>query len=502
MLRRTFMVVALTGVLFSSAACAQSKNPVAEKAVVPAAEEAAATVPAAAIAAESSTESPIVEALNAQMDAAVAEQSSELPDAESGAEDLLLSESGEVSLDFRDADIQNVLKILSYKSGVNIVAGPEVTGLVTIKLGKVPWKQALDVILQTYGYTYEQRGNIIVVTTVENMKKRREDTALLAEQEPLQTRTFIMNYAKASDTLASIEKMRTERGSINYDERTNTIIVRDTSANVELIAEVIRKLDSATPQILIETKIIETTLSNTENLGISWTVQGTVSGMKRPTIFPYTNQSSNVGFIPDAIPAVTGTSNFTYGTIDLTSFQAALELLSSRSDTNILSNPRIVTLDNQTAKIEVGTDRPIPNYSYNEEQGSYQVDGFQWRTIGIIFSVTPHVNSKGFVTLDLSPEVSELAGTVPFDNIDLPLVGKKTANTRVMVKDGDTLVIGGLIKDEQTDIKRKVPFLGDIPIFGWFFQKTEKTVTKTDLLIFLTPHIITPDTAAKTEKAK
>jgi len=95
-----------------------------------------------------------------------------------------------------------------------------------------------------------------------------------------------------------------------------------------------------------------------------------------------------------------------------------------------------------------------------------------------------------------------LAGTVPFDNIDLPLVGKKTANTRVMVKDGDTLVIGGLIKDEQTDIKRKVPFLGDIPIFGWFFQKTEKTVTKTDLLIFLTPHIITPDTAAKTEKAK
>jgi len=419
-----------------------------------------------------------------------------LPPAPVVSEEVKMSAEGEVSLDFRDADIQNVMKILSYKSGVNIVAGPEVTGLVTIKLNNVPWKQALDVILQAYGYAYEQRGNIIVVTTIENMKKRREDSSALAEQEPLMTKTFVLNYSKASEVIASIEKMKTARGSINYDERTNTIIVRDTASNIDLISEVVKRLDTMTPQVLIETKIVETTLGNTENLGISWTLQAKTSGTKRPMVWPFKGRHTDDKYVPDNIPAAAA-STFTYGTLDFSGLSAALEILSSRSDTNILSNPRIVTLDNQTAKIEVGTDRPIPNYSYNEERGTYNVDGFNWRTIGIIFSVTPHVNSAGYITLDLSPEVSELAGTVAFDNIDLPLVSKKVTKTRVMVKDGETLVIGGLIKDEVTETKRKVPILGDIPILGYAFKKTDKAVTKTDLLIFLTPHIITPEKPAK-----
>ena len=123
-----------------------------------------------------------------------------------------------VSLDFRDADIANVLKILSYKSGVNIVVGPEVTGLVTIQLNDVPWKQALEVVLETYGYAYEQKGNIITVTTVENLKLRRENAIILAEQEPVETKTFTLNFGRASEIVASIEKMKSERGSINYDK--------------------------------------------------------------------------------------------------------------------------------------------------------------------------------------------------------------------------------------------------------------------------------------------
>src|SRR3989344_840457 len=134
---------------------------------------------------------------------------------------------GNVSLDFRDADISNVLKILSYKSGVNIVVGPEVTGLVTIQLNDVPWKQALEIVLETYGYAYEQKGNIITVTTVENLKQRRENAILLAEQEPVETETFTLNFGRASEVIASIEKMKSERGSINYDERTNPLLARD-----------------------------------------------------------------------------------------------------------------------------------------------------------------------------------------------------------------------------------------------------------------------------------
>jgi len=149
-------------------------------------------------------------------------------ESQQGVEDSATTK-GNVSLDFREADIRNVFKILAFKSGTNIVASPEVTGVISIQLTDVPWQQALDVIVQTYGYAYEKRGTIVVVMTVEDMKKRREDNMLLAEQEPLETRTYILNFGKASEIIASIEKMKSDRGSINFDERTNTIIATDTA---------------------------------------------------------------------------------------------------------------------------------------------------------------------------------------------------------------------------------------------------------------------------------
>lgn len=414
-------------------------------------------------------------------------------------EDVSISQEGNVSLDFRDADIQNVLRILAYKSGVNIVAGPDVTGLVTIQLTSVPWKQALDVILQTYGYAYEQRGNIITVTTVENLKKRREDAVILSDQEPLDTKTFVLNYAKASDIIESIEKMKTERGSINYDERTNSLVVRDISSNVDLIAEVIKDLDTITPQVLIEAKIVETTLSNTEKLGIDWVTAATITGAKRPHIWPFTVDTANK-YIPTNIPSA-GSSEFSYGTLNFSQLQAVLELLRSRTDTNILSNPRIVTLDNQTARIVVGSQYPIPQYTYNEEQARLQVSGWEYKDIGIIFEVTPHVNNAGYVSLELEPKVTEILDFVKVENTSLPRLSTEAAKTTVMIKDGETLVIAGLIKDQATDIKNKTPILGDIPILGLIFQKTSKTITKTDLLIFLTPHIISSeDSEDKKEK--
>jgi len=408
-----------------------------------------------------------------------------------GVSDDDVTAEGNVSLDFRDADIQNVLRILSYKSGLNIVTGPEVTGLVTIKLKDVPWRQALEVILQTYGYAYEQKGNIITVTTIENMKKRREDAMVLSEQEPLVTRTFVLNYAKATDVISSIEKMQTDRGSINYDERTNALIVRDIPSNVELIAEVIGRLDATTPQVLIEAKIVETTLSNTENMGINWVTQATAKAAKRPTTWPFTD-STEVKYNSDDFPGA-ATTDFSYGTLDFSQLSAVMELLRSRTDTNILSNPRIVTLDNQEARIVVGSQYPLPQYTYNEEQARLQVNGWEYKDIGIIFIVTPHVNNAGYITVDLEPKVTEILDFVTVENTSLPRLSTEEAKTSVMIKDGETLVIAGLIKDKVTDIKKKTPLLGDIPLLGLIFQKTEKTVTKTDLLIFLTPHIINPE---------
>jgi type IV pilus assembly protein PilQ len=423
-----------------------------------------------------------------------AEQATTTPPAPAVDENMSVSETGLISLDFRDADIQNVLRILSYKSGVNIVAGPEVTGLVTIKLQEVPWTRALQVVLETYGYASEQKDNIITVTTVENLKKRREDAVSLSEQEPLITKTFILNYAKAANIIESIEKMRTDRGSINFDERTNSIIVRDIPGNVDLIGEVIVKLDATTPQVLIEAKIVETTLSNTDNLGVDWVAQAGISGSARPHTFPFTEHTSQKYMKSDDFPGASD-GDFSYGTLSFKQMEAVLELLSSRTDTNVLSNPRIVTLDNQKAKITVGSQYPIPIYDYNEEQAQLQVSGWEYKDIGVIFEVTPHVNNAGFITVDLDPKVTAILDFVTVENTSLPRLSTEEAHTSVMIKNGETLVIAGLIKDQVTDIKRKVPFLGDIPILGWAFQKTEKTSSKTDLLIFLTPHIISNEAA-------
>ncbi len=410
-----------------------------------------------------------------------------------------VSQPGNVTLDFRDADIRNVLKILSYKSGVNIVAGPEVTGMVTIQLNDVPWEQALKVILETYGYSYDRKDKIIIVTTIENLKKRREDAQLLAEQEPLMTKTFILNYAKASTVIQSIQKMLTTRGSINFDERTNAIIIRDTPTNIELIEKVVPTLDQTTPQVLIEGKVVETTLNNAENMGIDWVAKATISGTERATVWPFTTHSSNK-YLPDDIPEA-GDEEFTYGTLNFSQLQAVLELLSSRTDTHILSNPRIVTLDNQKANITVGTQYPIPSYTYNEEQARLQVSGWEYKDIGIIFEVTPHVNNAGYVTLDINPKITDILDYVTVENTQLPRLSNESVKTQIMIKGGDTLVIAGLIKDKTIDLKKKIPLLGDIPVAGLLFQKKEKTVLKTELLIFMTPHIITPDVKADSSKS-
>ena len=418
------------------------------------------------------------------------------------SDSVSISESGNVSFDFRDADIRNVFKILSFKSGVNIVASPEVQGVVTIQLNEVPWKQALEVIVQTYGFAYDQKGNIITVTTVENLKQRREDAMVLQEQVPLQTQTIILNFARASEIIESIEKMKSDRGNINFDERTNSIIITDTPEQVELMSGVIEDLDRTTPQVLIEAKIVETNFTDTENLGIDWVTQASASGSQRPITWPFDSNGSSNRFATDPFPGpdtTEGNANteFTYGTLNFSQVQAVFELLKSRSDTDILQNPRIVTLDNQPAEITVGSQYPIPTYTYNEEQARLQVSGWEYKDIGIIFNVTPHVNNAGFITLEVQPKITAILDFVTVENTTLPRLSNESTKTRVLIKDGDTLVIAGLITDQVTETKKKTPILGDIPIVGLAFTKTEESVTKTDLIIFITPHIVTPEIASK-----
>jgi type IV pilus assembly protein PilQ len=405
--------------------------------------------------------------------------------------ETMLSEDGLVSLDFREADIRNVLKILSMRSGMNIVAGPEVVATVSIQLTDVPWQEALDVILQTYGYGYEQRGKILMVTTIEDLKKRREDAMILADQQPLETQIFPLNFATAGEVVSSLEAMISDRGSVQIDERTNTVIVTDTGDKLKGIKTVVERLDETTPQVLIEAKIVETTFSDTDNLGIDWVTQVSLNGASRPTTFPFASNTSNK-YLSNSFPAAES-ADFSFGTLSFSQVQAVFEALKTRSDTNILSSPRIVTLDNQPAQITVGSQYPVPTYTYNEDQAALQVSGWEYMDIGIIFDTTPHVNNAGFVTLEIEPKITSILDFVTVENTSLPRLSNESATTTVLVKDGETLVIAGLVKDQVTETRKRVPFLGDIPVLGYVFQKKANTTTKTDLMIFMTPHIITPD---------
>jgi len=436
--------------------------------------------------------------------------------------------SQNVTLDFKDADIRNVLRIISYKAGINIVATPEVIGNVSIRLSDIPWERALDTIVKTYGFGYEWLNNkVIMVSTLEKLSQQRKAEEDAAEKEPLDTLAFTLNFTKADDIKTAIEKLISSRGKITLEPRTNTLLITDTKSNLIKISEIVRKLDKITPQVMIEAKIIETTLGSAEKLGIDWNLKVTMSGSKRPTTFPFKanavgTQSENFPLVktPAELSRVTTTQTdaqsgtvlntttteqlfnrlansfpsvaenlFTFGTLDMTQVQAILEILNQRTDTKVLSNPRIATLNNREAKILVGSIVPIPNYEYSKDTGTRVVSGYTNQQIGIGMTVTPNINEHDYITLNVKPTIDQITGFTGPNN-ERPIISTRNAETNVMIKDGQTLVIGGLISENKIKYNKKIPILGDIPGLKYFFSKKEDSINRTELLIFITPHIV------------
>ncbi len=403
--------------------------------------------------------------------------------------------AGNITVDFKGADIHDVLKIISYKSGVNIVAGKEVMGIVTIRLVNVPWERALEVILKNNGFVYERDEDIIRVTTVENLSK-----------EELATEIFILNYAKAKNITEAISEILTGRGRVKFDQRTNQVVVTDVPTNLYKISKVIKKLDKKTAQVMIEAKVIETVLDDDENLGINWTLQASATGASRPMIFPFAfdktygktgkeyfpkvNQTGDfAGSVENGFPYATST-DFSFGTLSFTQLQAALEILKSRSNTKTLSNPKIVTLNNKEAIIHVGEDYNIPLYERNSSTGQMEITGYQTEKVGVKLTVTPHINAQEEIVVDLHPEISAFLRFDSYGNVNAPVFSTRETNTQIMVKDGETIAIGGLIREQAVDSVRKVPILGDLPLLKYVFSKTTKTVDTTDLMIFVTVKLV------------
>lgn len=449
------------------------------------------------------------------------------------AEEAVAVEPGNVTVNFKGADIRTVLAYISEVSGVDIVPAPDVKGLVDLKLTNKPWKVALDIILRNYGFAYEREGDVIRVVTVDKLK-----------QEELATQAFNLNYGKSKDVVNSIKNILTDRGKVMYDERTNIVLVTDIPTNIYKIGQIIERLDKKTDQVLIEARVIETVLDDTEKLGIDWNAKFTISGAKRPTTIPFeafkipffNKGKEGQAYFPQGLTtsplsttvgtggATTSTQaaqfpsqaegwfgfpftskdEFTFGTLDFSEFKAVLELIKARSNTDIVSNPRIATLNNSEALINVGQTLNLPKYERNSSTGKMEITGYEKKDLGIILKVTPHINEKGEIVVELAPEISDLLRYDVLDKasgIVAPVFSARQAKTQVRIKDGDTIFIGGLIKENDVDTKKKLPFLGDlfgdIPYLGLFFTKKETVKQKTELIFFITVNLMATDKEIK-----
>ncbi len=434
------------------------------------------------------------------------------------------ADSTNITLDFKDADIGTVLRVMSLKSNVNIVAGPEVKGTVTIRLENVPWEKALEVVLRTYGYVFERDGNIIRVTTRDNLAA-----------EPLITQTYVLNYTKAQEVQAAVTDMLTERGRIKVAERTNALVISDIPTNLYSIREIIKKLDKRTPQAFIDSRIVKTSVGSTENLGIEWKTGGTsnnvfsLTGSSRPTTFPFASQPGATNTVDEAInkyaqqffpvnsssttvggadfpnrtfplPALATPTNstYTFGTLSFSGFNNILQMLKSRSNTKVLSNPRVVVLNNQPAEIHVGDNIPLPKFETNETTGRLVVSGFSYDIkTGVFMKVTPHINSEDEILVDLQPSVNSTNGTISFNaDLSAPIINETTAKSQVLIRSGETIAIGGLLTDNVQIAEAKVPYLGDMPLLGKLFRSKRQTAgsgnSKDETLFFVT--VTTVDT--------
>jgi type II secretory pathway component GspD/PulD (secretin) len=258
--------------------------------------------------------------------------------------------------------------------------------------------------------------------------------------------------------------------------------------------------------IAIEAKLVETTLGDDERLGFDWQARATATGAILPHTFPFPksagtgdftaepNPNSQVGgggpaFPPGQAFPYGSPGDFTFGKLNFQEFTVALELLNQQSSTNLVSAPKVTTLDNQQAEIVVGTVVPVARYERLKETGTLEVTGYDEKKIGVRLVVTPHVAEDSTIVLTVSPEISEILEYRGQFN-ERPVTSTRTASTQVVMQSGETVMIGGLIKTVEGEVVRKVPFLGDIPLLGLLFKHRTKTKQKVDLMIFITPHLL------------
>jgi type IV pilus assembly protein PilQ len=439
-----------------------------------------------------------------------------------------------ISLDFKDADVQNVLRVIAEVSGLNIVATDDVVGRVTLHLTDVPWDQALDVVLNSNRLKMIREGNVVRVSTVERVREEQEELRAqqLAESElePVQVRYIRVNYARADKALLDkVGAVLTERGSASFDERTNTIIVRDIQDGIDDAVQLIRNVDIQSPQVLIEANIVEGTTDFAQALGIQWGYRhlaGPQTGNPTGADFPGTVDfgGGGLGFGKPPPPAGTGVpqppvpliadfpvpGNFGPGfgpgggsALDLAlgsisgqdTLAARITALEDEGKGRIISRPRVITLNNIPARIESLTILRVrlPSTGTVVNTGTGGVAGSASSATekietGIILLVTPQVSADGYVLLNINAKSSQADFTRTVDEI--PTEVSRQATSNVLIHDGETVVLGGIFRNEANDSETGLPYLRRVPVLGWLFKRSLKRDRKEELLVFITPQVV------------
>ena len=473
----------------------------------------------------SDSQVPEIPSVSEQILAGEAEVVLDLPEQDdSGTSSMTSKET--ISVDFPDEDVRTVLRSVADLFDLNLVIPDSLQGRTSIKLRNITWDQVFEVVLDPLGYTFVEDRNIVRIKSIQELTT-----------EPVDTRIFIANYARAEELKESIAPLvdSAAGGNIQVDTRSNALVIKERPSRMSKIQEVIDSLDQPTEQVMIESKFIEVSDRDIENIGINWaSLNGydvsagpfgrsitdeqtsryqrtSIPGNPVPTNIDEINtaRAADVAdngvedgsvFVPGPIlPAeFTKTIDNLKTTIDTAVFSAGefeviLSALETKNDIKLVSNPTVVTLNNTSAKIAIGERYPLPQYAFNAQTGERQLTGIEYIDIGINLDVIPSVNDAGSINLDVVPEVSAIGEIVNIEGTEIPRIRSRRTEANITIKDGYTLAIGGLSEEDTNNNSTKVPLLGDLPGIGQFFRSKSNDTISRNLVIFITAKTLDPD---------
>jgi type IV pilus assembly protein PilQ len=415
--------------------------------------------------------------------------------------DMSPGKSSQVSMDFQDANLKTVLKVFSQQSGLNFIASQNVQDrTVTIYFNNVKIEDALNYIMNANNLVYEQEPGTSIFIVKESGKPKVETITKIYELKYAQLSALSKNSSKSTSDgasgssegaeiisiIRSVLSKNTADKEINAmiiaDKRSNSLIIKDVSSQFPIIESLLTRLDVRTPQVMIKVEVLETTTKAVENLGINWSgTFGAYTGPVHNTIFPMNNSLGRNNSSGEGIA--------TTGTFSLAGATATISALLNNTDTKILARPQVMAMNNETAIIELSSKEKASKILQSTTSNTVVTTGntYEEKDTGVILEVTPQISKDGYITMNLKPSVTELELSRFTDAYD---IHKRSTETTVIVKDGETIVIGGLIKSKHEGGLKKVPFFGDIPIVGAAFRYKSKDESDRELIIFITPNII------------